>query len=74
MGLGPTDMSAEFQPGDRVRFVSTTDPELYSLLRPGALGTVAVTDDIGTIHINWDDGSCLGMILHDGTDVIERTD
>lgn len=46
--------------GDRVELVSTTDR--HTDLRPGALGTVDVIDDTGTVFVRWDQGSNLGMI------------
>jgi|TARA_B100000678_G_scaffold267380_1_gene252889 hypothetical protein len=45
---------------DRVRLVSTTDP--YTNLVPGNLGTVDRVDDLGTIHVHWDQGSRLGLV------------
>ena len=48
------------KPGTRVCLVSMDDP--YSLLKPGSLGTVEAVDDIGTIHVNWDCGSYLGLV------------
>lgn len=50
----------EYPAGTRIEFVSTTDP--YSRLQQGDLGTVRYVDDAGTIHINWDCGSSLGMV------------
>ena len=32
-------------------------------LKEGALGTVLRVDDIGTIHVSWDCGSSLGVVL-----------
>jgi hypothetical protein len=29
---------------------------------PGTKGTVRVVDDMGTIHVEWDNGSHLGLI------------
>ena len=29
----------------------------------GTLGTVRYVDDIGTIHIKWDNGSSLGLVI-----------
>jgi hypothetical protein len=46
--------------GRRVKLVRCTDE--YTKLAPGSLGTVAFVDDAGTIHVDWDDGSCLGLI------------
>lgn len=58
-------MTATFSVKDRVELVYTSDP--YTRLRPGTCGTI---DDIGTVHVMWDDGSSLGMIP--GEDVIRK--
>jgi len=42
----------------------------YSKLKPGDQGTVSFVDDIGTVHINWDCGSSLGVGY--GIDVIRK--
>ena len=49
-----------YKKGDRVELISTTDK--YTKLVTGDKGTVRLVDDMKTVHINWDDGSCLGMI------------
>ena len=49
-----------YKRGDRVRYVFCSDP--YTRLRRGDTGTVTYVDDLGTIHIDWDCGSKLGMI------------
>jgi len=46
--------------GKRVRLVHTSDP--YTLLKPGNEGKVVFIDDIGTVFVDWDDGSSLGMV------------
>lgn len=46
--------------GRRVRLISTTDS--YTSLKPGALGTASFIDDMGTLAVQWDDGSRLGMV------------
>lgn len=46
--------------GRRVRLISTSDP--YTRLEPGTLGTVRLVDDMGTVHVKWDDGSSLGLV------------
>lgn len=56
--------------GTRIRLVSTTDP--HTRLVPGTLGTVLVTDALGTIHVGWDDGSSLGLVP--GLDQFELVD
>ncbi len=38
----------------------------------GTLGKVFYVDGIGTIHVNWDNGSTLGILF--GVDKIERID
>lgn len=52
--------------GTRVALVSMDDP--YTKLRPGDQGAVIAVDDIGTVLIQWDNGSTLGAAY--GTDVI----
>lgn len=48
------------QVGKRVRLLHCSDE--YTPLKRGALGTVRLVDDMGTVHVKWDDGSTLGMI------------
>ena len=47
-----------FKRGSRVELVSMNDP--YTRLKPGDRGRVEFIDDIGTVHITWDNGSTLG--------------
>ena len=54
--------------GTRVMLIRMSDP--YTNLRQGDLGTVTVVDDIGTIHVNWDCGSMLGVAF--GEDECKR--
>lgn len=49
----------EYPVGTRVELISMQDE--YTKLAAGEKGTVIVVDDIGTIHVNWDCGSCLGI-------------
>lgn len=46
--------------GKRVRLISTSDP--FTKLRKGAEGTVGFVDDTGTVFVDWDSGSSLGLI------------
>ena len=46
--------------GKRVELVSTSDP--YTNLKAGDRGTGEFVDDIGTIHVAWDNGSMLGLV------------
>lgn len=58
-----------FKPGDRVRAVwfsvinSSFDDNLS--VPPGTLGTVRMIDDMGTVHVSWDNGSTLGALVED---------
>jgi hypothetical protein len=47
--------------GKRVQILNTDDP--YTKLPMGTWGTVTFLDDMGTVHVQWDDGSSLGLIL-----------
>lgn len=58
----------QYPAGQRIELVSMNDP--YTRLRPGEQGTVRCVDDIGTVHIAWDNGSSLGAAY--GEDVIRK--
>lgn len=47
--------------GTRVMLIRMSDP--YTNLRQGDRGTVTLVDDIGTIHVSWDNGSRLGVVF-----------
>jgi hypothetical protein len=57
----------------RVRLVHTTDP--YTDLARGIEGTVSMVDDAGTVHVDWENGSTLGMVRRAGDrfEVIRRS-
>ena len=46
--------------GTRLELISLDDP--YTHIQPGTKGTVKFVDDMGTIHMQWDDGKTLGLI------------
>ena len=48
--------------GCRVELVHMDDP-YNTKLGPGSRGTVKAVDDIGTIHVDWDCGSSLGVVF-----------
>ena len=52
----------QYPTGCRVRLNHMNDPYRPDL-QEGALGTVLRVDDIGTIHVSWDCGSSLGVLL-----------
>lgn len=58
--------------GCRVELVRMNDPHNLTL-HEGSLGTVTGVDDIGTIHVDWDCGSSLGVAYgEDACRVIEK--
>lgn len=50
----------EIKKGTRIRLIQMRD-EKYPV-KPGTTGTVSHIDDIGTIHMIWDNGRSLGLI------------
>lgn len=46
--------------GKRIRLKSTNDQ--FTKLVPGSEGTINLIDDLGTVHVKWDDGSTLGLV------------
>lgn len=58
----------QYPAGTRVELVSMNDP--YTNLRPGDKGSVSAIDDTGTIFVDWDKGSALGIVY--GEDSVRR--
>lgn len=56
--------------GTKVELVSLEDP--YARIPEGTKGTVDAVDDIGTIHVRWDNGSRLGVVP--GVDKLRKVD
>lgn len=52
-------LKEEYPAGTRIKCLSMSDP--YRDLS-GECGTVRLVDDAGTIHVNWDCGSGLGLV------------
>ncbi len=50
--------------GRRVQLVRCNDS--FTQLPPGVKGTVELVDDVGTLHVKWDNGSFLGLCWDDG--------
>ena len=48
----------EYPAGSRVELICMEDPQAPLT---GTHGTVIGVDDVGTIHVNWDNGSSLGV-------------
>lgn len=45
--------------GTRIRLLHMDDP--YAPIESGMTGTVAYVDDMGTLHMKWDNGRSLGI-------------
>ena len=58
----------KYPKGTRVELVSLEDH--YSRMPEGTRGTVDAVDDIGTIHVRWDNGSGLGIVP--GVDTVRK--
>ena len=61
------ELRTRYPKGTRVRLVYMEDVQAPPT---GCLGTVRMVDDIGTIHVSWDNGSTLGVVY--GVDRIEK--
>ena len=49
----------KYPEGARVELISMNDVQAPP---KGTLGTVFYVDDIGTVHVRWDNGSSLGVV------------
>lgn len=54
-------IKAMYEKGDRIRLEEMKDP--YSPVPPGTEGEVDYVDDAGQIHMKWDNGRTLALIL-----------
>ena len=61
-------LRARFPSGTRVELVRMED--LYTTLKASDQGTVQHVDDVGTIFVEWDNGSGLGIVF--GVDVVKK--
>ena len=57
----------KYKRGDRVKLIKMDDIQAPPV---GTQGTVRFVDDIGTVHVSWDNGSSLGAAM--GVDVIRK--
>ena len=58
----------QYPEGTQVELISMNDP--HTTLRPGDKGRVSLVDDTGTIFVDWDNGSGLGIVY--GEDSVRR--
>ena len=62
------ELRVQFPQGARVELIKMDDPYNTKLV-PGCQGTVRCVDDVGTIHVEWDCGSRLGVVY--GEDICQ---
>lgn len=62
--INKEEIEKKYPKGTRIKLISMKDD--YAV-EPESIGTVDYIDDIGTIHINWDNGSTLGLIYGEDT-------
>lgn len=61
-------LKERYPEGCRVELIEMNDS--YREMPPGLQGTVTSVDDAGIVHVNWDNGSSLGVAY--GEDSIKR--
>lgn len=61
-------LKRDYPEGTQVKLIRMDDP--YLRLEPSEEGNVIGVDDIGTIHVKWDNGSTLGVVF--GEDRCEK--
>lgn len=63
-----------YKPGDKVRsvwfslFGGAMDDN--KVVPPGTLGVVDSVDDMGTVHVNWENGASLGALVEDSIEIV----
>lgn len=56
-----------YKPGDRIELISMEDSQAVPI---GTKGTIDYIDDIGQLHMHWDNGRSLAVNLD--VDIIKR--
>ena len=62
-------LRGQYPKGTRVELIHMDDPYNTKLV-PGSKGTVRYVDDVGTLHVQWDCGSSLGVVY--GEDAFKK--
>lgn len=61
----------KYPAGTRIRLINMDDP--WHPVEPGTEGTVKLVDDIGQIHMKWDNGRTLALVPgQDEFEIIEK--
>jgi len=55
------ELRALYKPGTRIKLIHMDDK--WGCRLDGSMGTVEKVDDAGTIHVHWDMGSSLGLLI-----------
>ena len=50
----------QYPAGTRIKLIEMNDP--WNPVEPGTEGTVQLVDDIGQIHMKWDNGRTLALV------------
>ena len=50
----------QYPAGTRIKLINMDDP--WNPVEPGTEGTVQLVDDIGQIHMKWDNGRTLALV------------
>lgn len=61
-GMHPQE-ARQLKPGQRVRFLGFGTPDPTPLPH-GTEGTVKLIDGLGTVHVHWDNGAKVGIIVN----------
>lgn len=60
MSKNTESIKNKYPKGTKIELINICDE--YSDLMPGDVGVVDYVDDLGTIHMKWENGSSLGLI------------
>lgn len=60
-------LKTQFKAGTKVKLIKMDDTQAPPI---GTTGYVKFVDDVGTVHVKWDNGSSLGVVY--GEDVISK--
>lgn len=64
-----TNLRKAYPPGTKIKLIKMEDVQAPP---SGTIGTVTCVDDIGTIHMKWNNGLSLGLVPDDDKFVIVK--